>query len=49
MTSDPDDLATDGCRTLWQTHTGRARAELHWRFTLVATVFIMALMVPSAW
>ena len=23
----------------------RARAELHWRFTLVATVFIMALMV----
>ena len=34
-----------GMRALWRTDTDRARAELHWRFTLVATVFIMALMV----
>lgn len=32
-------------RTLWQTDTNRARAELHWRITLVFTVFMMALMV----
>ena len=45
VTSDPDDTEQMDMRTLWQTHTDRARAELHWRFTLVATVFIMALMV----
>ncbi len=45
MASDPDDTEQMGMRTLWRTDTDRARAELHWRFTLVATVFIMALMV----
>ena len=44
VTSDPDDTEQMDMRTLWQTHTDRARAELHWRFTLVATVFIMALL-----
>jgi lipopolysaccharide export system permease protein len=42
---DPDDTEQMDMRTLWRTDTDRARAELHWRFTLVATVFIMALMV----
>ncbi len=32
-------------RTLMNTDTDRARAELHWRITLVFTVFMMALMV----
>ncbi len=32
-------------RTLWNTDTDRARAELNWRITLVFTVFMMALMV----
>ncbi|AUV55374.1 lipopolysaccharide ABC transporter permease LptF [Raoultella planticola] len=45
VASDPDDTEQMGMRTLWRTDTDRARAELHWRFTLVATVFIMALMV----
>ena len=45
VTSDPDDTEQMDMRTLWHTQTDRARAELHWRFTLVATVFIMALMV----
>lgn len=45
VAADPDDTEQMDMRTLWQTHTDRARAELHWRFTLVATVFIMALMV----
>ncbi|STT52137.1 permease [Klebsiella pneumoniae] len=45
MSADPDDTEQMDMRTLWKTHTDRARAELHWRFTLVATVFIMALMV----
>ncbi|MDU2937617.1 MAG: LPS export ABC transporter permease LptF [Enterobacteriaceae bacterium] len=45
VTLDPDDTDQMNMRTLWNTDTDRARAELHWRFTLVATVFIMALMV----
>ncbi|OWR61074.1 lipopolysaccharide ABC transporter permease LptF, partial [Klebsiella pneumoniae] len=45
VSADPDDTEQMDMRTLWKTHTDRARAELHWRFTLVATVFIMALMV----
>ena len=44
VTSDPDDTEQMDMRTLWQTHTDRARAELHWRFTLVATVFILSLI-----
>ncbi|EBP4160871.1 LptF/LptG family permease, partial [Salmonella enterica subsp. enterica] len=31
--------------TFWNTDSKRARAELHWRITLVITVFIMALLV----
>lgn len=45
VSANPDDTEQMDMRTLWKTHTDRARAELHWRFTLVATVFIMALMV----
>ncbi|MBC4370812.1 LPS export ABC transporter permease LptF [Klebsiella pneumoniae] len=45
VSADPDDTEQMDMRTLWKTHTDRARAELHWRFTLMATVFIMALMV----
>lgn len=42
---DPNDTEQMGMSALWQTDTPQARAELHWRLTLVATVFIMALMV----
>ncbi|VYU45941.1 LPS export ABC transporter permease LptF [Metakosakonia massiliensis] len=42
---DPDDTEQMNMRTLWHTDTPRAHAELHWRFTLVFTVFMMALMV----
>lgn len=45
VASDPNDTEQMDMRTLWHTDTDRARAELHWRFTLVVTVFIMALMV----
>ncbi|WP_330985414.1 MULTISPECIES: LPS export ABC transporter permease LptF [Enterobacterales] len=42
---DPNDTDQMGMSALWNTDTSQARAELHWRITLVATVFIMALMV----
>nr|WP_201279374.1 LPS export ABC transporter permease LptF [Cedecea colo] len=42
---DPDDASQMDMRTLWQNDKPNARAELHWRITLVLTVFIMALMV----
>ena len=42
---DPSDTEQMDMRTLWNTDGPRASAELHWRFTLVLTVFIMALMV----
>jgi lipopolysaccharide export system permease protein len=42
---DPNDTEQMGMSALWHTDTPQARAELHWRITLVATVFIMALMV----
>lgn len=42
---DPNDTDQMGMSALWNTDTPQARAELHWRITLVATVFIMALMV----
>ena len=45
VTADPTDTEQMNMRTLWNTDTDRARAELHWRLTLVLTVFIMALMV----
>lgn len=45
VTADPTDTEQMNMRTLWNTDTNRARAELHWRLTLVLTVFIMALMV----
>ncbi|WP_435927921.1 LPS export ABC transporter permease LptF [Dryocola sp. BD613] len=41
----PDDASQMEMRTLWQSDKPNARAELHWRITLVLTVFIMALMV----
>ena len=42
---DPSDTDQMNMRTLFTTDTDRARAELHWRSTLVFTVFMMALMV----
>jgi lipopolysaccharide export system permease protein len=42
---DPTDTEQMDMRTLMNTDTNRARAELHWRLTLVFTVFMMALMV----
>ena len=45
VAADPSDTEQMNMRTLWKTDTARARAELHWRFTLVAAVFMMALMV----
>ena len=42
---DPTDTEQMDMRTLLHTNSDRARAELHWRFTLVFTVFMMALMV----
>ena len=42
---DPNDTDQMGMSALWRTDTAQARAELNWRLTLVATVFIMALMV----
>ncbi|MEG1211900.1 MAG: LPS export ABC transporter permease LptF [Leclercia sp.] len=42
---DPSDTEQMNMRTLINTDTNRARAELHWRLTLVFTVFMMALMV----
>ena len=42
---DPTDTEQMDMRTLINTDTNRARAELHWRLTLVFTVFMMALMV----
>jgi len=42
---DPNDTEQMSMTALWNADTPKARAELHWRLTLVATVFIMALMV----
>ncbi|MDY1037954.1 LPS export ABC transporter permease LptF [Enterobacteriaceae bacterium RIT714] len=42
---DANDTEQMDMRTLIKTDTNRARAELHWRLTLVFTVFMMALMV----
>ncbi|WP_411899516.1 LptF/LptG family permease, partial [Salmonella enterica] len=42
---DPNDTDQMDMRTLWNTDHDRARAELHWRITLVFTVFMMALLV----
>ncbi|HEY2453329.1 MAG TPA: LPS export ABC transporter permease LptF [Scandinavium sp.] len=42
---DPNDTEQMGMSALWHSEDPKARAELHWRLTLVATVFIMALMV----
>ncbi|AFJ48544.1 LPS export ABC transporter permease LptF [Shimwellia blattae] len=44
-TLDPNDVEQMSMRTLWQTDTAKARAEFHWRLTLVLAVAIMALMV----
>ncbi|WP_333497041.1 LPS export ABC transporter permease LptF [Kluyvera sp. CHPC 1.251] len=45
VAADPTDTEQMSMTTLWNTDNDRARAELHWRITLVLTVFIMALMV----
>ncbi|MGY5958690.1 LPS export ABC transporter permease LptF [Kosakonia sp. BK9b] len=45
VTLDPSDTEQMDMRTLINTDNDRARAELHWRLTLVFTVFMMALMV----
>ncbi len=45
VAADPTDTEQMNMSTLWNTDNDRARAELHWRITLVLTVFIMALMV----
>ena len=45
VTLDPDDTEQMDMRTLWDTHTDKARAELHWRITLIFAVVVMALMV----
>jgi lipopolysaccharide export system permease protein len=42
---DPDDASQMDMKTLWLNDKPNARAELHWRITLVLAVFIMALMV----
>ncbi|WP_230353605.1 LPS export ABC transporter permease LptF [Lelliottia sp. WAP21] len=42
---DANDTEQMDMKTLMNTNTNRARAELHWRLTLVFTVFMMALMV----
>ncbi|MGU3416691.1 LPS export ABC transporter permease LptF [Enterobacteriaceae bacterium C34A] len=42
---DPNDTEQMGMSALWHADTPQASAELHWRLTLIATVFIMALMV----
>ncbi|WJD50791.1 MULTISPECIES: LPS export ABC transporter permease LptF [unclassified Enterobacter] len=42
---DPDDTEQMDMRTLLNTDNKRANAELHWRLTLIFTVFMMALMV----
>lgn len=41
----PDDTEQMDMQTLWRAQTPMARAELHWRLTLIFTVFMMALMV----
>lgn len=45
VTLDPTDTEQMDMRTLFNTDTPRASAELHWRLTLVFTVVMMALMV----
>lgn len=45
VTADPDNTDQMSMSALWRTDSDRARTELHWRFTLVLAVFIMALMV----
>ncbi|ELY5850356.1 LPS export ABC transporter permease LptF [Cronobacter turicensis] len=42
---DPDDAEQMDMQTLWQADSKSARAEFHWRLTLVFAVIVMALMV----
>ncbi|ALB61478.1 FIG000988: Predicted permease [Cronobacter condimenti 1330] len=42
---DPDDAEQMDMKTLWQADSKSARAEFHWRLTLVFAVIVMALMV----
>lgn len=45
VTLDPSDTEQMDMRTLWNTDSVHASAELHWRITLIFAVFMMALMV----
>lgn len=45
VTLDPTDTSQMEMSTLWQSQDPAARAEFHWRLTLVWSVFVMALMV----
>lgn len=40
-----DDVAQASLTQLWHNESPKARAELNWRMTLVASVFLMAIMV----
>ncbi|MBJ3816610.1 LPS export ABC transporter permease LptF [Shimwellia pseudoproteus] len=42
---DPDDVEQMSMRALWANDSPKARAEFHWRLTLIVAVAIMALMV----
>ena len=44
-TLDPNDAEQSDIVPLWQNNTPAFRAELHWRFTLIFSVLVMALMV----
>lgn len=44
-TLDPNDAEQSDLVPLWQNNTPAFRAELHWRFTLIFSVLVMALMV----
>lgn len=42
---DPNDVSQASFHTLWHSSQPEFRAELHWRLTLIISVFIMGLMV----
>lgn len=42
---DPNDVSQASFTTLWHSSQPEFRAELHWRLTLIISVFIMGLMV----
>ena len=44
-TLDPNDADQASMKALWQSTKADFRSELHWRLTLIVSVFLMALMV----